>query len=178
MKTSDSPRQFVASRRSFFKSMLVKLSAAALMAACAPSVWAARFIPVSPTFASGGVPQQVITADVNKDGIPDLIASNDNGKVTLMLGKSGGTFAAPVTIVTLAGGAPPAAVGDFNGDGVPDLAVVATSSNSVWIYVGHGDGTFASPMKASTPAGPTQIVVGDVNGDGHADVVVASTVGL
>ncbi len=177
MQTSHTPRQTGVYRLSPER-ILVKLSAAVFLAVLAPFVWAARFIPVSPTFASGGVPQQVITADVNKDGIPDLIVSNDNGKVTLMLGKSGGTFAAPVTIVTLAGGAPAAAVGDFNGDGVPDLAVLAASSNSVWIYVGHGDGTFASPTKTSTPAGPTQIVVGDVNGDGHADVVVASTVGL
>jgi hypothetical protein len=178
MQTSATPYPSAPPARTISGSSLITLLALALLPSCPLTAWAARFIPVAPTFATGGVPQQVVTADVNKDGIPDLIASDDNGKVTLLLGKGNGTFASPVTIVTLPGGAPAAAVGDFNSDGVPDLAVLAKSANSIWIYVGRGDGTFASPSKTSTLASPAQIAVGDVNGDGHADVVVASTTGL
>jgi hypothetical protein len=143
-----------------------------------PAAGAARFIPAPPVIGSGGVPQQVLTADVNKDGFADLIASNDNGKVTVLLGKGNGTFAPPVTIATISGGAPPTALGDFNSDGVPDLAILSKSANMVWIYIGHGDGTFAAPTKTSTPASPAQIAVGDVNGDGRADVVTISPSGL
>jgi len=78
----------------------------------------------------------------------------------LCWGKGNGTFASPVTIVTIRGGAPPTAVGDFNSDHVPDLAILSESANSVWIYIGDGDGTFAAPTKTSTPASPAQIDVG------------------
>src|ERR1035441_3673851 len=132
----------------------------ATMALSTPSAspaQAGRFIPMPPTFASGGVPQQVITADVNKDGVADLIVSNGNGKITLLLGKGKGAFAPASTIASVTGGAPQIVIGDFNRDGVPDLAVLVKSASSVWILVGHGDGTFALPTKRSTPPSPAQI---------------------
>jgi hypothetical protein len=163
-------------KRNILKSSLI--TGAVLLAPWLAPAQAARFLSVSPTFASGGVPQLVVTADVNKDGIPDLITSNENGKVTLLRGTGNGSFAPPTTLATMPGGACPVAMGDFNNDGVPDLAVLAKSANSVWIYLGHGDGTFAAPSKTATPASSAQIAVADVNGDGHADVVAASPSGL
>jgi hypothetical protein len=66
------------------RSEMVRLTItiAALLTAPGAPANGARFIPMPPTFASGGVPQQVIAADMNRDGRQDLIVSNDNGKAT------------------------------------------------------------------------------------------------
>jgi hypothetical protein len=125
--------------------------------------------PSPPVFPTGGIPQYIAVADVNKDGIPDIVVSNTNGVVGVLLGKGGGTFDAPKTIATFSGGSPPIAVADFNHDGFPDVAVLVAQSNSVWVYIGHGNGTFMAPTKTSTAASPAQFAVGDVNGDGHPD---------
>src|ERR1019366_626049 len=109
------------SRQLVRPSKLMLLLTTFMLAAGIPSALATRFIPMPPVFATGGVPQQVVPADVNKDGIADLITSNANGVVSVLLGKGGGSFAAPVTIATIAGGGPSIAVADFNGDGSPDL---------------------------------------------------------
>src|ERR1035437_6569512 len=80
MKTLFSAHSNALATRTLFESILITSLAAALMTALSPPAQGApRFIPMPPTFASGGVPQQVVTADVNKDGIPDLIASDDTG---------------------------------------------------------------------------------------------------
>ena len=63
------------------------------------------FLSIPPNYASGGVPQQLAAADVNRDGIPDVIVSNANGVVSLLMGKAGGGFAAAKTIATITGGA-------------------------------------------------------------------------
>ena len=166
------------SRQLVRPSKLMLLLTTFMLAAGIPSALATRFIPMPPVFATGGVPQQVVPADVNGDGIADLITSNANGVVSVLLGKGGGSFAAPVTIATIAGGAPSIAVADFNGDGSPDLAISVKSANSVWVYLGHGDGTFGSPSKFPTAASPVRIAVGDVNGDGRPDLVALTATAL
>jgi VCBS repeat-containing protein len=66
-------------------------------------------------------------ADFNRDGDPDLAATNpmlDTSKVEVLLGDAGGSFSTDPDYNFTAGSNPGAvAVGDFNGDGKPDLAV-------------------------------------------------------
>ena len=149
-----------------------------LLTALAPHAQAARFIPMPPVFASGGIPQQVVPADINRDGITDLITSNANGVISVLMGKGGGAFAVPATIATFAGGAPSIVAADFNGDGNTDVAVSVKAANSVWVYLGHGDSTFGSPSKFPTAASPAQTAVGDVNGDGRLDIVAVTATGF
>src|SRR5262249_29827845 len=79
-------------------------------------------------YDTGGYPLAVVAADVNGDGILDLVVANGGGifshgnTVGVLLGKGDGTFQAAQTYTV--GSDPFAlAVGDFNGDGHPDLAV-------------------------------------------------------
>jgi hypothetical protein len=136
-----------------------------------------RFTPI-PIYSSSGTAQVAATADVNGDGKPDVITSNTNGKVTVLLGAGNGSFLPSKLIATVAGGAPSIAVGDFNHDGKTDLAVASSPSNSVEVYLGRGDGTFALPLKVSLGATPLRVVIGDVNGDGHSDLLVGSSGGF
>ena len=154
------------------------LAGMTLLAVVSQPAIAARFLSIPPNYASGGVPQQLAAADVNRDGIPDVIVSNANGVVSLLTGKAGGGFAAAKTVATITGGAPRIAVGDFNADSYPDLAISVKSSNSVWVYLNLGSGTFGAPGKYATGSMPGQLAVGDINPDGRLDIVVVTAVGL
>jgi hypothetical protein len=122
----------------------------------------------------------VAVADVNLDGKLDLVVANEDGTVSVLLGKGDGTFAAAVAYDS--GGMDPesVAVADVNGDGKPDLLIAncadsACANGTVDVLLGNGDGTFLAAVSYSS--GGTQaisVAVADVNGDGKPDLVVAN----
>jgi len=85
---------------------------------------------------AGMRPGAMISADFNKDGLPDLAVS---GAIpTVLLGDGRGGFeAAPPLPVSNGYGAEGVEVADFNRDGIPDLVIDHE------MYYGKGDGTFA-----------------------------------
>jgi hypothetical protein len=89
----------------------------------------------SNAFASVGM----AVADVNGDGVPELVAVFLGG-VLVLQGNGDGTFQ-PTPISYLAGILPGGvAIGDFNGDGKPDVAVANYSSNGgVSILINDGN---------------------------------------
>ncbi len=138
----------------------------------------------------GQIPDEIVTADFNGDGILDLAvlyaASNPSGQagVAILLGNGDGTFGAPTEFA--AGSGPnlfSMAVGDFNGDGKPDLAVAGyveidtppfSLTPQLGILLGNGDGTFAPPLMANVQSmkNPESMVVADFTGDGILDLAV------
>src|SRR5262249_27577290 len=99
-------------------------------------------------YAVGTDPRSVAVADVNRDGIPDLIVTNyADSTVSVLLGSQAapGTFTAASPFAT---GANPTnlAAGDFNGDGNVDLAV-ANSVGGVSILLGNGTGGFPTHVE-------------------------------
>jgi len=115
----------------------------------------------------------VLVADLNGDGIPDLVLGSN--VVSIYLGKSDGTYTKAATPSIQGPTSYPIVSTDFNGDGIPDLAVPLYGSNEIAILLGKGDGTFAKPVMASVPGFPvdiTQVVDADFNGDGIPDLAV------
>ncbi len=119
---------------------------------------------------------QVVNADFNGDGLPDLaVIDSDNSTVDILLGNGDGTFTAETTKPPISGIPSYFATGDFNGDGKTDLAV-AENGGTIAILLGNGDGTFTASGSVNSASSSSPIGVADFNGDGKLDIAVAAGV--
>jgi hypothetical protein len=120
---------------------------------------------------------QIILADFNRDGTPDIaLACSDgtNGGLVIIQGKGDGSFSTPKFYPT--GDAASIAIGDFNNDGLLDIALTDKSQQNVVFFLGNGGGTFTQETATlSTSSQAHGIVVADFNGDGFDDVAYAVT---
>lgn len=135
----------------------------------APTTWpACRDVAPSSAFQS-----DVVAADVDGDGIADLVvACFESAEVAVLRGLGGATFA-PQALHATGGDSHGVAAGDFDADGKPDLAV-ALSDGGIAILRNLGDGTFEHPHYLPIGSGVSAVLTGDVDGDGRLDVVGSS----
>ena len=97
-----------------------------------------------PSFAGPG---PLAVADVNGDGIPDLLYPDYVGRnVAVRLGNGDGTFGAEETFPTAVRAPIRSRLSDLNGDGKPDLVVANAVDDTVSVLLGNGNGTF-QPQK-------------------------------
>jgi hypothetical protein len=132
-------------------------------------------------------PTRVAVADLNSDGVPDLVgvdspAGNMSGNVFVLLGKKPRGFEPPR--VFFPGGCNPSSivVGDLNHDHIPDLVVADTGCGNhtghLAVLLGKGDGTFQKAVTYKAGIGPYSLALADFNGDGNLDVAVATQRGV
>jgi uncharacterized repeat protein (TIGR01451 family) len=129
---------------------------------------------------SGTMPQGIITADFNGDGILDLaVADQGTNAISILLGKGDGTFTATMQSPLTAGlGANWLVAGDFNEDGNVDLAVANvsdTGTSGVSIFLGDGTGAFTLHASFATGNAPFALATADFNRDGHLDLAVSDS---
>lgn len=126
------------------------------------------------TVSANGNPFVMTTADMNKDGILDLVLCRElSGKVSVFLGQGGGTFGTHNDYY-VAGACISLVVGDFNGD--HNLDVAASNEFQANVLLGNGDGTLKNPVAYDVGGQfPQTIVEGDFNRDGVLDLATANS---
>ncbi|HEY1261870.1 MAG TPA: VCBS repeat-containing protein, partial [Terriglobales bacterium] len=110
---------------------LSKCAVLLLFSLSASTSYAATFSKKS--YPTGNMPAAVVSADINRDGHPDLISADSDGDgfISVLLGASGGAFTISEVFGTAA--VPVAlAAGDFNHDGYPDVAALEGSGYQVF----------------------------------------------
>jgi hypothetical protein len=114
----------------------------------------------------------VATADFNRDGIADIASVAANGRLTVRLGRSDGTFQETAS-KPVSGRKPRALIADdFNGDGIPDL-LMGNEDGTVMLFLNDGTGRFAPGREVAHLQSITSVAVADFNKDGIADIVVS-----
>jgi hypothetical protein len=126
-------------------------------------------------------------ADLNKDGNGDLVISDSplasSARVTVMLGKSDGTFQSGVVYPIAGNYSVAAVIDDVNGDGKLDIVAVS-GDQQISVLLGNGDGTFQAAKSFAAPALPgypsaastpiVNLITADLRGNGKKDIVCSN----
>jgi hypothetical protein len=120
-------------------------------------------------------PAQLVIADLNLDGRPDLVipCGHPSYTVRVMFGNGDGTF--PQWASAFRTPSPSSvAVADLNADGRPDMAVTNGISQSVSVMLGNGSGWQWSTTEFATGINPTSVAIADLDADGRLDLAMAN----
>jgi hypothetical protein len=102
----------------------------------------------------------ILWADVNGDGLPDLlVAEPDSGQLSLYLQKPDGTLAAAKTFPTFAG-VSELAVSDWDGSGKPQIFLLSTDEHQVGMTKLDENGRVAFPTIIPLDGKPLTMTVG------------------
>ncbi|MFZ0317606.1 MAG: FG-GAP-like repeat-containing protein [Candidatus Sulfotelmatobacter sp.] len=112
----------------------------------------------------------ITAADLNGDGVLDMVVGGDDG-LSVLLGNADGTFGAPQTYTSIGTQGRATAV-DLSGNGILDIAIAGEDTISVML--GNGDGTFGPPSVSEGGVMNWSVTAGDFNGDGAMDVVATA----
>ncbi len=143
----------------------------------------AAFGPPTPLSTGTVRPTSIRLADLNGDGLLDVVVGGSTGTGLLVFfrapGPTGSVTFAPTTPTVLDVGAPPVAVaaGDLTGAGRIDLVATTADGRVVVLLHDTAPGTFLPGV--SYPAGiqPVAVEIADLDGDGHPDLLMADRKG-
>jgi uncharacterized repeat protein (TIGR01451 family) len=144
-------------------------------------------------------PLALASADLDEDGVPDLICTFDSPRGPLVAVYRGNIdalhphsaqanqrraqgaftdapFLAPARVFAAPAAGEFAVAGDANGDGHMDLVVTSRASRSLYVMTGDGRGGFGATKTIGLPGAVTAMAAGDVNrADGLVDLIVGVT---
>jgi hypothetical protein len=134
----------------------------------------------APTYPTGASPTSLVIADMNGDGIPDVVVSNfSDNTLSIFIGRGDGTFKTTVT-VPVGTGPIFVAAADMNGDGKLDLLVNNNLDDTLGVLLNKGGSNFGA--MTTTSLGPRllrpysqMLVVGDFTHDGRQGVITTTT---
>jgi len=121
-------------------------------------------------FGDGKVVQKFVTADLDLDGIDDLVGTTSTQTFIYLSGRD--ALSSPEARIVLDLGGSGVSVGNVNGDEYPDLAV--SRKGRVSIIRGSSEGYGADEPETVEVSQPRDVELVDVDGDGLDDLVVAN----
>jgi hypothetical protein len=132
-------------------------------------------------YATGGNPgTPALIADMNGDGLADLLVADNQYSFSYMKGYGDGTFRAAVDYYSPTGtsGEPPTgfdvATGDFNGDGFTDVVVGNFTNNDasvgITVFLSRGDGSLQPGVNYGSGGSLAFVAVADFDKDGNLDI--------
>lgn len=135
--------------------------------------------------ATGSSPGGVAVADINGDGILDIVKAGEvglnGGMVSVLLGTAAHGFT-PKAEYSISLGPGSLALADVNGDGKLDVVtaantVQAASNPAVSVLLGNGDGTYGGELKFTPASRFSSMATADLDGDHKADIVATTEAG-
>lgn len=137
------------------------------------------FLPATTTMISGSDIRSAAAADMNGDGLPDIVIGNYNAQTVSVLLNDPAHPGSLLAKTDYPAGGPifDLAIGDMDGDGLPDVVMGSVSAGVTVLLNSSGSpGQLLAPHSypvSATPAGGRSlgIAVGDIDGDGVLDVV-------
>ena len=125
---------------------------------------------------AGSQPYTVVSADINGDGKPDLIAPNWTlGALLVFTNNGSGVFGSNATVNV--GGEPVGVLVVTNFDGHGTMALIDSDykNSLLTIFTNNGSGVFGTNATIPIANGPaTRFVAADINGDGKPDLITAN----
>lgn len=117
---------------------------------------------------------EIVIADIDRDGRPDLVALQPDG-VVVILNRGSGTWAPMATKFSAA--TTGLALADFDGDGNLDVVVgLAGKTGAIAWALGDGKGGFAAPQTITlTEKSALRVAARDFDGDGHVDFALGTS---
>jgi len=139
----------------------------------------------APYIFTGPNPQAVKTADMNKDGLTDVVLVNRTSESvsiylnTTTLGSTTTSFASATYLGT---GISPVdlQLDDFNNDGKPDIAITNSGNNNISVFInlttpGASSAVFSEWLNYSAGTTPLYLIGADFNRDGKSDIAAANS---
>ncbi|HEX6644086.1 MAG TPA: VCBS repeat-containing protein [Gemmatimonadales bacterium] len=122
----------------------------------------------------------VLVADVNRDGVPDIVAGNGRrSSLEVLVGAGDGRMGAPREVRLVSGAERHEFdLGDVNGDGIPDVVdaggIESGPDGFLMVYPGDGKGSFApAGVAVRLPPAPRGTRLVDFDRDGDLDALTA-----
>ena len=132
-----------------------------------------------PSPAAMGQSMDVKAADINQDGLPDIILANEFQRNTILLNSNDGYFIemVPNPFTTINHDSEDVVVEDFNSDGFLDIIFCSEDDVNLGrtdvheYYLGDGTGSFSIASYRFPDTEANAVIAVDVNADGHLDVL-------
>ena len=136
------------------------------------------FTPQPPRLFPSENPIQLRAADINNDGLIDILVATGSSRVIDTFINTGTpenpTFATKISS-PIAAPAIDFQITDLNNDSVPDIAVIMTSGANLRYYLGDNNGNFTETNRTRLGGAPTNILQSDLNNDGDQDLITNAT---